>query len=199
MSTLNDIFISSLLLLLLAPLEVRADLLLPVDNGVVTSGVGWRTDPFGTGRQVFHRGTDIAVPVGTPVRATRTGRVVFTGIHGGHGETVIIEHDNGVKTLYGHNSVIEVRVGEMVATGAVVALSGNTGRSTGPHSHYEILSSGLSPRKTDRYVKNETDPASIARLRFTQVRERRLDETVESILYTINSIPALPGSFGQGG
>lgn len=197
MSARNCIITFSIVLLL--PVAARADLALPVENGVVTSGVGWRKDPFGTGSQVYHRGTDIAAPVGTPVRATRDGRVVFTGIHGGHGETVIIEHDNGVKTLYGHNSAIEVRVGDKIGAGAVVALSGNTGRSTGPHVHYEILSAELSPRKTDRTVKDTTDPASIARLRLKQERERRLDKTVESILNTINSLSALPGSSGQGG
>ena len=63
---------------------------LPVENGVVTSGVGWRVDPFGSGKLAFHRGIDIAVPIGTPVRAIRTGRVVFAGAHGGHGTTVIV-------------------------------------------------------------------------------------------------------------
>lgn len=115
---------------------------LPVDNGVVTSRVGLRIDPFGSGKLVYHRGIDIAVPVGTPVHNVRKGKVVFAGERRGYGNTVIVEHDNGDRTLYGHNSLLRVRNGELVETGAVVAFSGNTGRSTGPHVHFEKLPSG---------------------------------------------------------
>lgn len=123
------------------PSTVRADQDLPV-KGPVTSGVGWRIDPFGKGRLVFHRGIDIAVPEGTPLRVTRGGWVVHAGIHGGHGLTVIVEHDGGDKTLYGHNAALRVRPGEVLEAGTVVAMSGNTGRSTGPHVHYELWPAG---------------------------------------------------------
>jgi len=106
--------------LLVSPAAALANLNLPVD-GVVTSGVGWRVDPFGTGKKVFHRGIDIAVPVGTPVRSTRKGKVVFSGERRGYGATVIVEHDNGDRTLYGHNSTVNVNKGDVVESGTVVA------------------------------------------------------------------------------
>lgn len=110
----------------------------PVDGGSVTSGQGWRIDPFGTGRWVFHRGLDIAVPVGTPVHPTQTGTVVFAGDYKGYGKLVAVEHGRGYVTLYGHNSELRVVPGQKVDTGSVLALSGNSGHSTGPHVHYEI-------------------------------------------------------------
>lgn len=110
---------------------------LPV-NGTVTSGVGWRLDPFGSNRMVYHRGVDIAVPEGTPVRPTKPGQVAFAGLYRGYGNLVAVAHADGTATLYGHNSRITVRVGDRVAEDTIIALSGNTGRSTGPHVHYEI-------------------------------------------------------------
>lgn len=115
---------------------------LPV-QGAVTSGVGWRPDPFGSGRNVYHRGIDIAVPEGTPVRATDAGTVTYAGVHGGHGLTVIVSHGDGSETLYGHNKKLLVAKGERVDGETVLALSGNSGRSTGPHVHYEIRGKGV--------------------------------------------------------
>jgi murein DD-endopeptidase MepM/ murein hydrolase activator NlpD len=112
--------------------------LYPVDGGSVTSGQGWRIDPFGSGRWVFHRGLDIAVPVGTPVHPTQIGTVVFAGDYKGYGKLVVVEHGNSYVTLYGHNSEIRVAPGQKVDTATVLALSGNTGHSTGPHVHYEV-------------------------------------------------------------
>ncbi len=155
MTGMNRILVTISVLLFL-PLAAWADLGLPVANGFVTSGVGWRIDPFGSGKLVFHRGIDIAVPTGTPVRATRGGRVVFAGVHGGHGPTVIIEHDNGDRTVYGHNSTLTVHKGERIEAGTVIALSGNTGRSTGPHVHYEVLPGGrpfVDTAKTEETVE----------------------------------------------
>ena len=171
------------------PLTAEAGLDLPVAIGVVTSGVGWRIDPFGSGRPVYHRGIDIAVPVGTPVRATRDGRVVFTGTHGGHGTTVILNHGNGNRTLYGHNSSISVRPGEYIEAGAVIALSGNSGRSTGPHIHYEMISNGQLTATAGIEKTADQEPL-IADLRHRQ--EQKLEETVNSILKKIYSS-------GQGG
>lgn len=171
-----------------------ADIALPVENGTVTSGVGWRVDPFGSGKLVFHRGIDIAVPAGTPVHTIRKGRVVFTGDHHGHGNTVIVEHSNGDRTLYGHNSLIRVRPGEMVESGAIVAFSGNTGRSTGPHVHFERLPSGrpvMEPAETE-----ETSmPQLVDNNDQRDLLEQRMEETVNSVLRTINNV----SDAGQGG
>ena len=110
----------------------------PVDTGVVTSGVGWRVDPFGSGRMVYHNGYDIAVPVGTQVYPTQSGTVYFAGAHRGYGNLVAVQHGEGYVSFYGHNSQVLVKVGQQVDTDTVIALSGSTGRSTGPHVHYEI-------------------------------------------------------------
>ena len=171
-----------------------AEIDLPVENGVVTSGVGWRLDPFGSGKLVFHRGIDIAVPLGTPVRAIRRGKVVFAGTHGGHGTTVIVEHANGDRTLYGHNALVRVHPGELVESGTVVAFSGNTGRSTGPHVHYEQLPSGrpiIEPAETEE----TTTPQLATNSDQRYMLEQKIEESVNSILRTINSF----GTAGLGG
>lgn len=124
--------------LLLLPHPSLAARLSPVDKGTVTSGVGWRIDPFGSGRTVYHSGYDIAVPAGTPVHPTQAGTVYFAGDYKGYGNLVVVEHGAGYVTMYGHNSEVLVKAGERVDTDTVIALSGNTGRSTGPHVHYEI-------------------------------------------------------------
>lgn len=109
----------------------------PVD-GPVTSGFGRRIDPF-TGKLAFHPGIDIEVNRGTKVRATADGVVRRAGYDkGGYGRYILIDHGNGFKTVYGHNSKLLVKVGEHVVRGQVISLSGNTGRSTGPHLHYEV-------------------------------------------------------------
>lgn len=110
----------------------------PVDGGVITSGIGWRLDPFGSGRKVYHNGYDIAVPLGTPVYPTQAGTVYFAGPYKGYGNLVAVDHGNGYVTFYGHNSVVKVTVGQKVDTKTVIALAGSTGRSTGPHVHYEV-------------------------------------------------------------
>lgn len=187
--TMKPIIIAIMFLVTL-PVIARADFDLPVENGVITSGVGLRLDPFGSGKLVFHRGIDIAVPVGTPVRATRKGRVVFAGPRSGYGSTVIVEHANGDRTLYGHNSLIRVRTGDLVESGTVVASSGNTGRSTGPHIHFEQLPSG---RPVIEIA--ETKDTAQAKLANSNAQryllEQRMDESVNSVLRIINR--------GQGG
>jgi murein DD-endopeptidase MepM/ murein hydrolase activator NlpD len=110
----------------------------PVDGGHVTSGVGWRLDPFGSGRTVWHNGYDIAVPAGTPVYPTQAGTVYFAGNYKGYGNLVAVEHGKGYISLYGHNAEVLVKPGQEVGTTTVIALAGSTGRSTGPHVHYEI-------------------------------------------------------------
>lgn len=185
-------------LLIILPLAAWADLNLPVANGVVTSGVGWRPDPFGSGKLVFHRGIDIAVPIGTLVRATRGGRVVFAGVHGGHGTTVIVEHENGDRTLYGHNSTLTVQQGERVESNSIVALSGNSGRSTGPHIHYEVQPSGRPFVDVAQVeVTAEAERIIDSDLRYQQ--EQRMEEIMNSILRKINRSSVALERAGQGG
>ncbi len=111
-------------------------------RNVVTSEFGNRRDPF-TGERRGHTGMDLAVPTGTSVRAALPGTVtVSTYNRGGYGYYVMIDHGNGLSTLYGHNSQLLARVGQTVETGDVIALSGSTGRSTGPHLHFEVRING---------------------------------------------------------
>lgn len=106
-------------------------------NGNVTSGFGERTSPFGDGNEL-HPGIDIAINMGTPVVATADGQIVQSGPAGGYGNLVQIDHGNGISTLYGHNSQLAVSVGQTVEKGQIIAYAGNTGKSTGPHVHYEV-------------------------------------------------------------
>jgi murein DD-endopeptidase MepM/ murein hydrolase activator NlpD len=91
-----------------------------------------------------HHGIDIAVPVGTSVRAAASGKVTFSGTQSGYGKIIIIDHGNGVSTRYAHNSKLLVGVGDRIDAGDRIALSGNTGKSTGPHLHFEIRMNGRS-------------------------------------------------------
>jgi len=137
--------------LLLLPFSAHAARQSPVDYGVITSGVGWRLDPFGSGRHVYHSGYDISVPVGTPVHPTQVGTVFFSGPYRGYGNLVGVDHGNGYLTFYGHNSVLLAKPGDKVDTETVIALSGNTGRSTGPHVHYEM-------RRLPEYPNRPAEP-----------------------------------------
>ena len=114
--------------------------MLPV-AGPITSGVGMRVDPI-DGVWRHHNGIDIAVPTGTPVKAVASGTVVYAGMRSGYGWTVLLEHENGMITLYGHNSHNSVETGQAVKKGETIALAGSTGRSTGPHVHFEAWQSG---------------------------------------------------------
>ena len=102
-----------------------------------SSGFGYRRDPF-TGRAARHDGVDLSVPRGTDVLATAPGTVVFIGRRGAYGEMVEIDHGFGLSTRYAHLQTILVEQGQTIRQGDVVGLSGNTGRSTGPHLHYEV-------------------------------------------------------------
>lgn len=113
---------------------------LPVE-GRITSKYGLRHDPI-DGRLRHHSGIDIAMPEGTPVSSAAPGRVVFSGFSSGYGNCVIIEHDNGLTSLYAHNSLNLVKTGDFVDKNKVIALSGSTGRSTGPHLHFEVRRDG---------------------------------------------------------
>lgn len=117
-------------------------------RGWVTSDFGNRLDPY-TAERVMHRGLDIANSPGTPVVTPADGVVVFAGTEGGYGNVLVIDHGYGVKTRYGHLAEFDVRLGDKVKRGQRVAAIGNTGRSTGPHLHYEVRVNGLpeNPRK----------------------------------------------------
>jgi len=117
-----------------------AAMLLPV-QGTITSPVGLRHDPI-DGLLRHHNGVDIAVPEGTPVKPVAPGIVSYSGFRAGYGNSVIIAHDDGMITLYAHNSANLMREGERVAAGSTIALSGSTGRSTGPHLHFEAWKNG---------------------------------------------------------
>ncbi|WP_371373444.1 M23 family metallopeptidase [Sporomusa aerivorans] len=106
-------------------------------QGTITSGFGWRVSPFGDGNEL-HAGIDIAYTMGAPVAATADGEVVVSGPAGGYGNLVQIDHGNGIATLYGHNSRLAVSTGQQVKKGQIIAYAGSTGKSTGPHVHYEV-------------------------------------------------------------
>ena len=110
-------------------------------NGTITSNFGYRGNPIGGGTG-YHEGLDIAVDYGTPVRATASGKVTMAGWVDGYGNLVEINHGGGFVTRYGHNSMLLVVVGQEVKTGDIIALAGSTGRSTGPHCHYEVRVNG---------------------------------------------------------
>jgi murein DD-endopeptidase MepM/ murein hydrolase activator NlpD len=113
-----------------------------------TSGFGVRSDPF-LGRPAMHTGLDFRASMGDPVRATANGKVVSSGWAGGYGRMVEIDHGNGLSTRYGHLSEINVRVGDLIKIGQVIGAVGSTGRSTGPHLHYETRIDGdaVDPQK----------------------------------------------------
>ncbi|WP_224983067.1 M23 family metallopeptidase [Geomonas agri] len=126
------------------------DAKLPV-HGVITSGYGMRHDPIDGGMR-HHNGVDIAVPTGTRVKAIAAGRVIESAAHGGYGNLVTIQHADGMVSMYGHNSELDVKVGDQVEAGQTVALSGSTGRSTGPHVHFELWKNGVNV--TRNYLDN---------------------------------------------
>jgi murein DD-endopeptidase MepM/ murein hydrolase activator NlpD len=130
----------------------------PVE-GRITDAFGVRGNPFGGGSSEFHSGQDIAAPWGTGVVAAATGTVAFAGTQSGYGQIVIVDHGNGMSTRYGHLSRIEVELGQQVMRGTQLGSVGSTGRSTGPHLHYEVRinEAAVSPR---RYLPDESDFSS---------------------------------------
>ncbi len=110
----------------------------PIDKGWISSYYGKRTDPF-TGKPEMHKGLDFASRAGTPIKAVASGVVTWAGKRYGYGNLVEISHGNGYTTRYGHNDKILVEVGDAVKKGDPISLMGSTGRSTGPHVHFEVL------------------------------------------------------------
>lgn len=125
----------------------------PIGKGWISSYYGKRTDPF-TGKLEMHKGMDFAGKAGTKILAVASGVVTWTGKRYGYGNLVEINHGNGYTTRYGHNADILVQVGDTVHKGDPISLMGSTGRSTGPHVHFEVL-------KNDRQI----DP-----IRFVQTK-----------------------------
>jgi len=119
-------------------------------RGWVTSGFGYRKSPF-TGLREKHEGWDIGARSGSAVRATADGMIIVAGRERGYGKLIEIDHGYGVVTRYGHNSKHLIKVGSKVKRGQIVALVGNTGRSTGPHLHYEVLVNGV-PANPKNYI-----------------------------------------------
>ena len=113
----------------------------PISVGYITSPYGSRTDPF-TGLHAYHPGIDFAAAEGSEVLAVASGIVTEAGDHTGYGNLVEINHGNGYVTRYGHNEQILVKVGDRIKKGQAIALMGSTGRSTGPHVHFEVLLNG---------------------------------------------------------
>lgn len=119
----------------------NGELKLPV-SGKVSSKYGLRHDPI-DGRLRKHNGIDIAIPEKTPVMPAAPGKVVFSGFSKGYGNYVVVEHENGLASIYGHNSVNLVKAGDVVDKHTIIALTGSTGKSTGPHLHFEVRKGGV--------------------------------------------------------
>src|SRR5690606_2782526 len=109
----------------------------PADMRMISSGFGYRRDPF-TGHAALHSGLDFAGNVGDPIHAAAGGKVSFVGHRSGYGKVVEISHGNGLTTRYAHMSAWQARRGQVVEPGDVIGRIGSTGRSTGPHLHFEV-------------------------------------------------------------
>ena len=120
----------------------------PVASSFVTSSYGYRADPFGRGGQ-FHKGIDFDARTGDPVMTVADGVVSYSGVRGGYGNVVEVDHGNGYVTRYAHNSRNLAKVGDLVRVGDEIAKAGSTGRSTGAHVHFEVWENGRvqNPRK----------------------------------------------------
>ena len=124
----------------------------PLDNISYTCHFGYRSDPF-TGEQTYHSGADLQASMNTPVYAVESGTVTFAGnLDDGYGNYVIIEHENNYSTLYAHCDKLLVNTGDSIYTGQIIAESGNSGRSTGPHLHFEYRQNGT-PIDPSKYLE----------------------------------------------
>jgi murein DD-endopeptidase MepM/ murein hydrolase activator NlpD len=130
----------------------------PIIEGRTSSGFGTRRDPF-TGRPARHEGLDFAAPAGTPILASAGGRVVAAGASGAYGNAVVIDHGNGLATLYGHASRVFVRPGDLVMPQQAIAAVGSTGRSTGAHLHFEVMRRGIRVEPRD-YLAHVDAPSA---------------------------------------
>jgi murein DD-endopeptidase MepM/ murein hydrolase activator NlpD len=136
----------------------------PAASRHITSGFGYRTDPM-NGGPAFHAGLDFKGPTGAPIYAAARGKVVFAGRHAGYGNSIEIDHGNGLRTRYAHMSAFRARVGDMVGAGRLIGVVGSTGRSTGPHLHFEVRLNGqpINPRPLLEVAPNVLEKARINR------------------------------------
>ena len=143
---------------------------MPADINMISSGFGPRRDPI-NGGAAMHRGLDFRGPTGAPIHAAATGRVSFVGVKSGYGKVVEISHGRGLVTRYAHMSRFNTRVGAEVPAGAVIGAIGNTGRSTGPHLHFEVRIDGraVNPRP---FLETAPHVLEEARAEFTNTEER---------------------------
>ena len=123
----------------------------PIPDGWYSSNFGYRIDPF-TGMHTFHEGIDFPADVGTTITAAASGKVIFADVHPGYGKMVDIDHGNGLVTRYAHASQLLVKEGDLVLRGQAIAKVGTTGRSTGPHLHYEVRLNGT-PQNPVRFFQ----------------------------------------------
>ena len=123
----------------------------PINDGWFSSNFGYRVDPF-TGMRTFHEGIDFPALRGTTITAAASGKVVFAGLHPEYGKMIDIDHGNGLVTRYAHASQLLVSMGDLVLRGQVIAKVGTTGRSTGPHLHYEVRLNGT-PQNPARFFQ----------------------------------------------
>jgi murein DD-endopeptidase MepM/ murein hydrolase activator NlpD len=131
----------------------------PVNVSYNASSFGWRLDPF-TGRQAFHEGIDFAATVGTPIIAAAGGVVIAAEYHHDFGNMLEVDHGNDIVTRYAHASRLLVKVGDIVRRGQHIADIGSTGRSTGPHLHFEVLVKGM-PQNPGKFLSAGADLAKI--------------------------------------
>lgn len=134
-------------------------------NGVLLSRFGERTDPF-SGEGALHTGVDISAPMGTPVHAAADGIVSRAEYFGGYGKLVVIDHGNGMSTRYGHLSRFNVVPGQEVRRGDIIAYSGQTGRATSPHLHFEVRVGGAAVNPHPYLTRSATGPVGKSDLPF---------------------------------
>jgi murein DD-endopeptidase MepM/ murein hydrolase activator NlpD len=146
---------------------------MPADIESISSGFGYRRDPF-SGRAAMHSGLDFGAPHGAPIHAAADGTVSFVGTQAGYGNTVEVSHGNGMITRYAHMSRFAARVGQEVSAGDVIGRIGSTGRSTGPHLHFEVRINGraVNPRP---FLETAPDVLEEARATFHASRSQDAD------------------------
>ena len=137
---------------------------IPAAANHITSGFGYRADPF-VGQAAFHAGLDFKGPTGAPIFSAANGKIVFVGRRPGYGNSIDIDHGNGLHTRYAHMSGFRARAGQLVTAGQVIGAVGSTGRSTGPHLHFEVRLHGrpVNPRPFLEVAPNVLQEARLNR------------------------------------
>lgn len=173
----------------------------PVSEGFIGSKFGMRTDPF-TGQYAMHAGVDFAAPVGTPIFAAAGGVVVSAEMHPTYGNTIELDHGNDLRTLYAHASRIDVKAGDLVRRGQKIGAVGTTGRSTGPHLHFEVHVKGV-PQNPSRFLATVKPGSPLATLvgraersvSAPKVNVQALAASVQRVAQPDQQLPAsTPGS-----